>query len=1093
MDKKTLRDAMLNFERLDGSDAVFNNSGAEPERRRFMPPIIQAGYQRSDGNVEDEVRKFERLSLAARSRLLDLNPPVDAAGAFPVIHPDVIMEAVTETAALLGAECGTSDHEVVNHARMQRGYRGGLQLVGFRIASEPSGAVGRQAPLRLTNTKLPFSIRLIGCVIESPIFANNCELVSLDLSGSALHGFDAHFLRARGSVRLRRMAAFGPVDLASAHIQGHFDATDVVIQALARPEKHRGFAADRGALNLSQAVIESEVYLNRARIWGGLTLKGATVTRSMFMDDAIIRSPVAVVELECCNLAGSRLPNWTTTDGESLEDVKNQELDLVRKKIWSDQVTAQPERSRLCHELLQQRGELELKNTTMEHLLADSMRARTSAIRADGLKVDGSIFARELRCSGRVRFKYARIMGGLHLEGAWLRSMDATARTFKRLDAIADQPQLAKLRETLKFGRETFEKASRAERPGRDDFALDITEAVIAGNVMLGAREPGWARSKIDGVVSAPRCEVKGKVDFTGAVFCMREKNPAPADPLFSETSKEELLPSLPAQVVFDGAIVGDDILLVRTMKLRGFSIEGAHLQGSLCFGQTIEPTQLRADSVPEHAKPLRPRIWVWDRVGALFRAVANEDNGQTQLLARGRALEIGGAINLRGAEIDGDAILLFDRMVGPDIRANGAKIHGALSIYPTVPSNEISWKTEQRPTGSLRSEDLITFSLSDYNQRSRAAGDERRRLTSKAFAYNSSEWERRRQEKRIDLTDAGATTFCHPPMAWPLPEGLLITGFTYGRTSNLGPLAPYPFFDGREQAKALTFWASGLLLFVGLALLAIPFVPPGSPHSPRAVTVMRDFLTAAGVGNSWILAGLLIFSAGRLLSQNLIPPRLKRSTPMAERYLALQVFRRNRYRTRGRIFAPLGPYAQAARSLRKEGRPISADIIEIERLRLRTRMLSSRHHLLTKVALRISDLVSAYGFNITRTVVVAAFMIVIGAMVAQHAYNSDVLIANTPPNAASTSAEGKIPGSAEPTASPRFNPLVHSANTAVPILELKEQTNWEFTNVARLQKRAEVYKFLLWCLQLAGWGLTTAIAASLAVHAENVLTRAKD
>lgn len=67
--KARLWEAMVNFACLDGSGAVLNNDLRQPVQRAFMPPIIQPLFLSSNEAIAEDIRDFETLSLAARSRL----------------------------------------------------------------------------------------------------------------------------------------------------------------------------------------------------------------------------------------------------------------------------------------------------------------------------------------------------------------------------------------------------------------------------------------------------------------------------------------------------------------------------------------------------------------------------------------------------------------------------------------------------------------------------------------------------------------------------------------------------------------------------------------------------------------------------------------------------------------------------------------------------------------------------------------------------------------------------------------------------------------------------------------------------------------
>lgn len=474
--------------RIDGSSLVLKRSDARvvfsDERSGVhRPPYLLAGYQlepfgeRWPDETEPHdkehswgLREFERLSLAARAALATIHPGASAAGikaaaaaadldldAFPVVFAEDILENLAIVADELGPDQGQRGKAATSE---QLAMRGGLQILGCRIRSR-----ALEDGVRLVNARLPISLRFIGCVFECPLLLAHCQLVSLDVSGSALTTLDATGLRASGSVYLRRTIVRTPVSFAAAHIAGSFVGSDAVIAPLAPASLITPVNPDHGMLNLSGATIDNEVALERARIWGGLSLRGAVLGRSLDLKHALIMSPLALLEKRLGDLLtegqkrrrrSQNLPDLaeaieTACGMAGMDSAIATFLHKPDKPVGADsakfdinQMTPgqmlrrdrdiHPARISALETLEVLNGETDRwRYLTVRTLLKLGSRALTSSVRADNLKLDGTLNARGLVAAGQFRMKYAEIRGAVRFEGAVLRSADHVRQTIERI------------------------------------------------------------------------------------------------------------------------------------------------------------------------------------------------------------------------------------------------------------------------------------------------------------------------------------------------------------------------------------------------------------------------------------------------------------------------------------------------------------------------------------------------------------------------------------------------------------------------------------------------------------------------------------
>ena len=538
-----LKDALRRGGMIDASALVLGMPDAAlgfSDRRRGVhkPPFLVAACEFEPFGEEPEnqrtgIRDFERLSLAARVALtVGPNPPAGHQfeetvkqaklniSAFPVVDPEDILEALAWVADELGPDQGRAGYAATAE---QLAMRGGLQLIGCRIARTHPGR--GEDGLRLVNARQPISLRLIGCVIECPVLLAHCELVSLDLSGSALNSLDATGLKASGSVHLRRTVVRTPVSFAGARIAGSLNASDAVFAPFAMVIRQTPIEPDHGMLNLSKATIENEVRLDQARIWGGLSLRGTTIGRSLFLNRAMLISPIGLIEKRLYDLLDAA--GEPVDPGDVAGEIARGDAALAERlhsptrpspalepppvKPWGPGASWGPVSQALqAAEVL--KGETGrwryLTTRTLTRLRA---RALVSAVRADGVKVKGSVFARAVTCNGLFRMKYAEIDGGLRFEGARFRSAACILRTL--VDRLGPEPDPSglvayeqslldengsdggemkagwRIRDALTtlMARDDFLPNWEDERP---EVALDLRDTRLAGDLSFGPANP---------------------------------------------------------------------------------------------------------------------------------------------------------------------------------------------------------------------------------------------------------------------------------------------------------------------------------------------------------------------------------------------------------------------------------------------------------------------------------------------------------------------------------------------------------------------------------------------------------------------------
>lgn len=1135
-----LQRAMQTQQRIDASHLVLPGkyfSGTPRSSSVLMfpgriPPFTQPAYQVENHGINPpggtilSHRAFELLSLAARAATFREDGPVKnfrgvALGEAKLaldIHPDLMpivkVSDLRRVMAWASQKLSDPRSEVAGGTDMRAG--GFLQLVGCRITGDEPAT--KAAPLDISCLNLPVALSFIGCIFDGPIIANTSEFGSLDISGSSVYGIEANNICTKGDLYMRRATIISMASLSSARIGGVFDASDALIVPLARLHESQTQNDDHGVLNLSQASVDNEVHLNRARIWGGLSLRGMHCRRTVHMQGILVLSPMAVlakIAFGGLNVSGAIFdygkltPSTKCSDNDDREilkatkSIKDASLAMVAafhisRRLHNQCYTENPEKldrqevSEVSRHLINIETVVGCENSfdgdMLKMLLGATLRARITAIRADAIVVDGAIFAYHSIISGRARFKFSHISGNIELAGSVIQSgefvrgqlntfVSTEARDFVK-NVIArpmgkeDQDKFDSMDKVLdeiqKLRRQTGAKFAEVPDYFPDNFALDFRSSTVGGNLSFKYGEitdwsyidksrsasatgqsngdpDGRDRASISGVISIDDASINGSVILNGANFSwtplsgvdldvrkyrnrllmMREKDAlknrlstyamAPQQistidaecececesvracrlgeerRLKSIDEKRKIIHSSLSDVSVScrRARVGRDMDLRSSYGIWGLSLENSHIGGSLYFSS-------RSDG---------------------------KDVGKSRIInCKNRAENFHGRIDMTSARIDGDAYLVFDPDLGPDIVAEFSEIGGRLDIYPAKSSTRYMSKAAAK--GSLY------WTECRHERQRRAAGDDeflknnciderscsecnavlRQRLikiSGDSEKIALAEW-------FISLRNASASYFSHPAQAWPHPGALSLDGFFYKRSSPLGPLAPAitdALLDEAERLKSIERvvgaygftiaervnnwvrdwvvddWRSIVNKPVIRSLIWLVLVFCLLFKAMSAISEwLSSYYFSIGIEFDNYLLCIIVFLLSLMTIRQIStgwPPAASVTAPMAIEYLRRQRIEPNRYQHVSRGYSPLDPYIVAAQALRESGRYLSANRVEEERIKRRVRMLSWRHHGPVKAALCVLECVSGYGFNISRLVNLYVLLVVLCAATA--------------------------------------------------------------------------------------------------------------
>jgi hypothetical protein len=1033
-------------------------------RNRICPPVLKAFAEEEPPDRPDDSRyitleEFEALSLAARGKLLSLKRPKNAVGwsarfkRMKEVRAKDIVEGVKQAAEELG------------DAPVDR--KLGLTLIGAYI----------NGGLDLSHLKLPFSVRLICCAINGPIRVGRTDLVTLDLSGSAVRGVFGSFLRTRGSVRFRRLMSTSVVDLGGARVDDVLDASDAVVFPLDDPPHNDAFVGDRGIFNLSLAQLSNEARFIRTRIYGGLTLKGCDIKRSLFLDDAILRAPLAFLERLGADVVDSArdgrrhvetLPLAVRTSWHAEEKLAYELHDVITKEdaagnivddADADPVKTHEQANRMSFETIASfpmaaelgarivaSGSLSAgpsrRSRLLQRLLMESPRARGTCLRADGLTVSGSVFARSIRSSGRVRCNYARITGSLHLDGARMRSAEDIVRGIEGVLAVitalpaADKAAMAwpeyvafaqyqldfRSTDLTHPSKQQVQKARRRsikrERAENENFAFDIRGARIDGRLDLKPDERAGKRHAYDDLLgdkvteslSLPnicRCEEFRKCRCKRSILSiLRPKEYCACGAKEFECACAKLQQMwatryaspikahvhcvyVNGQLALDGAVIKGDLNLSGILaNLHNAGEYKRRLKDEYDDEQAflrIEQCDIGGSLDLCDSIGVRGIEAQHVRVGARLRFA--QHSVRLEQFKR-HSLLLSGKMQFSDAKIGGDATFLFDKNDGPTLLLARSRIGGRLHILPAKDTEIVS-----------------------------RGGFKRQRLNSSrkdALSHTIPE---------IDLRAAHAAEIGHPDQAWPHPEYLRIEGFVYEQSTAYGPLTPRPPAHARKEpakGKAEEQGASANTAQTAEAETgpqgAIKSEATRSEPAPQQVSryvpgddvwlfmAMTGFVLISviallarigrldwidlyfGGANVALLAACMIGWGVQSLVAWHHEPKKKASEPRAIYWLGLQRAETSVYRRSG-LTIPLQPYVQAGKVLRSAGLILSANLLEVDRLIRRNEQLSWRNNWPAKILLTLANVSTKYGFDPLRTIVIA---VVIGSCAASVFHMAD-------------------------------------------------------------------------------------------------------
>jgi len=1063
--RKPLLAAIRQGQRIDpaASGNSFKPVGGQLPRFRAtafeLDPEWSQSIDRKDGL---SVREFEGLSLAARAAIvkstatdgkLDKN---SARSDYSTVLDSLLRDAcLTEPKKTIAAEViedvlakfdipGSTPDGGLPRGRS-------LQIVGCRIGTT-------ERPLRLANIQIPLALSFVGCVFEGGIILKDSELRSLDLSGSALTQLDASGLRLQGSLSMARSTVIAPMALAGAQIGGDLDLSDLLAAPVGAFCPEISIAPDRGMVDLSRIIVGNEATFDRARIWGGFSLRGAEFQRSVFARGCTLVSPLGLLEQWSRDEQRKSHPRGAKVDSTPPdENARTGRPDVVARVLhrgpWDANSTsagddsdhredrteneglAQPEK-RIGS--LDARRKLEVLDEftawdapPVKILTEHSQRQLTHAVRADLMTVAGSLFLEESLVSGVFRAKYARIGGSLRLGSIALYAPSSLGG--------------------MKFPRrqEVLQKLPKAELETR---ALDLTQATIEGDVstVVGGHaaalptpiqsppdpttddeaqtstgnsastkssqsgDDGDARLECHGRLQLKGVKIGGTLHLRGmktvwsppgvdpdacAYISVGQSTPPPSEQGDEEAKLARRRSALEKAVLnLDQAKIGDDVDLRRSRGLWGVKLQNANIGGSVYFSSKSSGrrAQLRDNQANERADrrcpqdtarpvndPLHesecggrsggqrvddhPNSDVKERL--CHRPEQDESKSKSasgtaenrhkkgnrfEIICEFRAYDVRGRVNLRGCKVAGDVHLLFDPDVGPELKLEQAQIAGRLDIYPQRrrPTTQQGGDGGQRVDSPARP---IDDSLGDD---STFAIEDPGPPTKLKDPYDNDHW-------AIDLRNARATVFSHAPGAWPHPGYLSLDGFRYQAVGAIGPLAPLP--PTSVVAKGSILARQPTVMMNHFAGLAVAFFAALLLSKHLHISLLTSLLCCLLV--AWIVVPSI---ASRLLL-----PKKGQNLPLALSYLARQRTEHTRYQNIPTLYVPLEPYDVAAKAMREGGRYVSANLVEVDRLKRRVEMLSFRIHGATRPLLGVAFAVSKFGFSTERMAMLFVILVV--------------------------------------------------------------------------------------------------------------------
>ncbi|MEO1642483.1 MAG: hypothetical protein AAFR74_04040, partial [Pseudomonadota bacterium] len=433
-----------------------------------FPPILQAAFQLDQKAQEREViAGFEQLTLELRDK---------------VLRPSALTQATLNRYAHIKGEDLKriiSDAAETYNAVVARGYP--LQAPTFHFQG-----IIIEGDLDLSDIELPSSLRLIACHISGCLNLARAKLTTLDLSGSVIKkGVSAPHVTIKGALRLRRTVVTGILDFGAAEICGPMDAADSVCVPVESPPQSVVWVSDRSAVNFGLAQVGKEMRLNRVRWFGGLNLRSIKVAGSLFLTDAIIRSPIAVAEKivveSTCAGHQKFLPHQKSSAAAERDIAR-----LLHGETATEDVTREAlENLSLpgCPSATLGLNKTEFDKSLLGRLLFESARVQTTAIRGDGAIIDGVFSADSMRIGGRVRLKKIQVQSALTFSGGHFRTFRSIRETLATYEEKFRENKHSTINDFCNHVISKLDDVDAREPNSRRQYAIDLRRAKIGASV----------------------------------------------------------------------------------------------------------------------------------------------------------------------------------------------------------------------------------------------------------------------------------------------------------------------------------------------------------------------------------------------------------------------------------------------------------------------------------------------------------------------------------------------------------------------------------------------------------------------------------
>lgn len=1148
-----------------------------------LPPVLDATFKETVVQ-QKYLEDFEELSLCMRDRYLHHGDCDEATASSREYYcrAEDIVEAILKAKRFF--------------AKNPYRYKNppALKLVGLSIEGD----------LNLSKIDIPFSIRLICCHISGALVADRAIMVTLDLSGTIIEGgASCNYITCHGALRMRRMVSLAPMSFDGAEIKAAIDAADSIIIPKNDLSSLISYVADRGVLNFHLAKIGKEMRLPRARIYGGINLRGARIEGSLFLSDAIIRSPLGTLEKITFegyraddNIKDSMILRMVSvhSDGTLAARMHSTHRDNITREIISDKIV--PKNSD------------NYDNSILNKLIQESQKASYSSILAEGLSVGGNFISRSMKAVGSINLKFVTIKGSLVMTGIRLRGVESVLMPLPE--------KVEKSSEVLFFEEKVQKIESDYRRLKKTVYAIDLFEAKIGGSFDL-SKERRLSNSTHSSEYEKSLCEhVAAALCATGedplkflpygvadrkkhyvnssseshkenhlknelesiakkvdGVFYRKRKKLETLDKELADNSisdgdrakkqyvKMKLISEYPFSsrrlelseaiqkevktafrehadlfsTMVEGRMRLDNTEISGSIKLNGLisnlflvkcreyypvypflSLQNANIGGDLDCRDTLGVLSINAREASfggsvrfSDSEEYNPN---WDTYQPL--------RGRAFLLCKsffgsepGQDAEHWNSLRFERATIGGDGVFVFDPSEGPKIDLAQASIAGKLSILPARGGLE-TYKEIAKSTGSIcQSADVKTRPSSGF-QLEKICLEGYKTALYKKFTTS------RERPYRIDLRRVSTNMFVHPPSAWPEDGGLLIEGFSYNLTKDIGPLTPPRRSWGQIWSDAqinrgwqLTIFFLCFIIFASSVLMFILFTP--------------EILQSIGIFNVVTLLLILFCIALSKDLQNFIRPNNRDAQPLALKWLEKQ----RPYASTRRTYSwasPHEPYIRAASVLRASGRATAADHVELLRIRKRVKEMSFRSSFIVRMFLVLTDRFVNYGFRPMRAIWFTSIILVIAAMLLNLAATEGRVIAtdeqllrtakelqsNPDKQVPSTS---KHSGAEERTAScnhnkrvplcapdayPKFISLLFAIDVFVPFIDLRQEKHWMIVpNSSKGSVEGENSSFvpmtllssLYIILKVLGWFTTVALAVSVTTRIETIMARSEE